>query len=108
MSTPGREYSLDHHLLEQLKFSSIEPENLLDLVAIVVSLKNKYGIVPFAASAQGYPVPNAVTVSYVIDSISINKLMNVLLDVLRLDSITIGPRGIPRSAQFDVEITLGG
>jgi hypothetical protein len=53
MATPGREYSLDHHLLEHLKFSGIERENLADLIAIVVSLKTKYGIVPFAAAAEG-------------------------------------------------------
>jgi hypothetical protein len=49
MATPGRELSLDYHLLERLKYSGIDPQNLADLVAIAVSLKNKYGIVPFAA-----------------------------------------------------------
>lgn len=108
MATPGREYSLDHHLLEHLKFSGIDRENLSDLVTIIVSLKTKYGIVPFAAVAKGQPVPNAVTVSYVVDSISLNKIMNVLLDVPRLHSLCVMPRGIPRSAQFGIDITLGG
>ncbi len=79
MATPGREYSLDHHLLEHMKFSGMERQNLADLVSIVVSLKNKYGIVPLAAAAQGYPEPNALTVSYVIESITLNKILNVLL-----------------------------
>jgi hypothetical protein len=108
MATPGREYALEHHLLEHLKFSGIERENLTDLINIVVSLKNKYGIVPFAATAQGFPIRNAITVSYVVDSIALNKIMNVLLDVPRLISLTIVPRGIPRSAQFGIELTLGG
>ena len=60
MATPGREFSLDYHLLERLKYSGIDAENLADLVAIAVSLKNKYGIVPFAAIAQGHPVPDAL------------------------------------------------
>ena len=108
MATAGREYSLDHHLLEHMKFSGIERQNLTDLVSIVVSLKNKYGIVPLAAAAQGYPLPNALTVSYVIESIALNKIINVLLDIPRLKAITILPLGIPKSAQFDVDITLGG
>jgi hypothetical protein len=53
MASPGREYSPDHHLIEHMKFSGIERENLNDLITIVVSLKNKYRIVPLAAAAQG-------------------------------------------------------
>jgi hypothetical protein len=108
MPSPGREYSLDHHLMEHMKFSGIERQNLTDLVSIVVSLKNKYGIAPLAAAAQGYPVPNALTVSYVMESIALNKIINVLLDIPRLRAITILPLGVPKSAQFDVDITLGG
>jgi hypothetical protein len=108
MSTPGREYSLDHHLLEHLKYCGIDRENLADLVSIVVSLKNKYGVVPFAVAAQGSPVANALTVRYVMESLTLNKLMNILLDTPRLSALTIWPRGIPRSAQFEVHITLGG
>ena len=108
MPTPGRDYSLDHHLLERMKFSGIEPQNLTDLVGIIVSLKNKYGIVPFAAVTVGYPVPNAITISYVMESIALNKIMNILFDIPRLSALTILPRGIPKSAQFEVDITLGG
>jgi len=63
MPTAGRKYSLDHHLMERMKFSGIDRDNLADLV----SLKNKYGMVPLAAAAQGYPVPNALIVSYVMN-----------------------------------------
>jgi hypothetical protein len=108
MAAAGREYSLDHHLLEHLKFSGIEQQNLIDLVGIVASVKNKYGIVPYAAVAEGYPIPNAITVRYVVESIGLNKMVNVLLDGPRLNALTISPRGIPKSAQFGVDITLGG
>lgn len=91
-----------------MKFSGIDSQNLTDLVAIVVSLKNKYGIMPFAAAAQGHPVPNALTVSYVMESIAVNKIVSVVLDIPRLSALTILPRGIPRGAQFEVDITLGG
>jgi hypothetical protein len=108
MATPGREYSLDHHLLEHLRYSGIERENLADLISIVVSLKHKYGIAPLTATAQGYPEPNAIRVSYSMDSLALNKIINILLDIPRLSAINVAPLGIPRSAQFAVEITLGG
>ena len=46
MATPATLFSLEHHLLDRLKFSGVEKENLADLVSIVVSLRNKYGITP--------------------------------------------------------------
>jgi hypothetical protein len=62
MATAGREISLDHHLQERLKFSGMDHENLADLASIIVSLKNKYGLTPFAAAAEGHPVPDALAV----------------------------------------------
>src|SRR5579864_2001077 len=106
MGTLAREYSLDHYLLERLRYCGIERENLADLIGIIVSLKNKYGIVPFAADPQGYPVSNSLAVRYLMESITLNKMMNILLDTPRLSALTIVPRGIPSSTQFDVHITL--
>lgn len=108
MGAPARELSLDHHLLDRMKFSGIEQENLADLVSIIVSLKNKYGLAPFSAIAQGHPVRDAVTVRYIIESTTLSKMLNVLLDTPRLNTVTISPRGIPKSTQFEVHITLGG
>ena len=63
MATPVRQYSnsIDHQMLENLKYSGIAPENLADLVGLFVSIKNKYGLVPFAIAAESNPIPNAVT-----------------------------------------------
>jgi hypothetical protein len=108
MATPGREYSLDHHLLERMKFAGMERENLADLVSIVVSLKNKYGLMPFTAEAQGHPVPNTLAVRYIIDTPSLNKIMNILADTPRLNTLTLSPRGIPKSGQYEITVTLGG
>jgi hypothetical protein len=108
LATPEREYSLDHYLLECMKYSGIDPANLADLVAIAVSLKNKYGIMPFAASAQGSPVPNALTVRYIMEGITVNQIVSIVLEIPRLSALTIMPRGVPRAAQFEVVVTLGG
>jgi hypothetical protein len=108
MATPGREYSLDRHLLERMKFAGMERENLADLVSIVVSLKNKYGLMPFTAEAQGHPVPNTLAVRYIMDTLSLNKIMNILADTPRLNTLTPSPRGIPKSGQYEITVTLGG
>ena len=103
-----REFSLDYYLLDRMRFSGIDQENLTDLVSIVASLKNKYGIAPFAATACGQPVPNGITARYLIDAITLNKVMNFLLDTPRLQSVCIVTRGIPRTAQYELHVTLGG
>lgn len=108
MAATVREYSLDYHLIERMRFSGVERENLEDLVSIVTSLKNKYGIVPFAVTPQGHPVPNSLTARYVVESITLNKIINVLLDTARLQQMCILPRGIPKANQFEVNVTLGG
>jgi hypothetical protein len=108
MATPVREFSLDSQYLEHLKYCGIEPQNLSDLVGLFVSLKNKYGLVPFALAAEGNPIPNALTARYVIDSITLNKINSVLLDTPRLHRVTIVPRGIPKVTQFEIAVTLGG
>jgi len=108
MSTTVREFSLDYYLLDRLKFSGMDKENLNDLVSILTSIKNKRGIFPFAVRSQGDPIPNAIVVSYLIDTSMMNKLLQLLLDTPRLSSATVIPRGIPPSPQFEIRITLGG
>jgi hypothetical protein len=108
MASTVREYSLDYYLFERMKFCGIERENLEDLVSIVAGIKNKYGIVRFDVIPIGHPVPNGLTARYFVETITLNKIMNVLLDTPRLTQVSILPRGIPRSNQFDVDITLGG
>jgi hypothetical protein len=103
---PVREYSVDYYLLEKLRFSGLDRENLADLVSIVSSLKNKYGIAPFAAHAEGAPAPRGLTAHYVVDSIALHKLMNVLFETPRLEKLSVLPRGIPRTGQFELCLTL--
>jgi hypothetical protein len=95
-------------MLEHLRYSGIDQANLSDLVGIIISLKNKYGLMPFAMTGESNPVPNAVTARYTVDSIALNKLANILLDTPRLNRITIYRRGILKSNEFELAITLGG
>ena len=107
MPAPIRQFSLDQHLLERMKYSGLDKENLEDLVSIVVSLKNKYGITPFAATPKGHPVPDGITAHYIMEGAALNKMVNILLDTPRLSMFTVLPRGIPETTQFEVNIGLG-
>ena len=100
--------SVDQQMLEHLRYCGIAQENLADLVGLFVSLKNKYGLIPVAMTAESNPVPNAVTASYTVDSLTLNKLTSLLLDTPRLKRVTISPRGILKSGQYEVAVTLGG
>jgi len=110
MATPVRQYSssIDLQMLEHLKYSGLAPENLSDLVGLFVSLKNKYGIVPFAMAAESNPVPNAITARYIVDSLTLNKIANVLFETSRLHRVTISPHGLSKTGQFELAVTLGG
>jgi hypothetical protein len=100
MVSPAREYSLEQHLLECVKFSGMQKENLTDLVHIVTSLKNKYSIVPFVVAVRREPVRNALAARYLMDTLLLNKLMNLPLDTPRLASVLLVPHGFPKAAHF--------
>jgi hypothetical protein len=108
MATPACEYSLDCQLLERMKFSGIKHRNLADLVSIVVSLKNKYGIGPHAAAADGYLIRNALTLSCLN---GIHHAKQSHQHPARHSATTrlnhLAPAAT-KTAQFNVDTTLGG
>ncbi len=107
MVTAVREFSFDQHLLDRLRYCGMERENLADLVSIIASLKNKYGIQPFIVSAVGRPIPTALLARYNLQATMLNKLMNLLLDTPRLAELAVRPYGYPRATQFELQLTLG-
>jgi hypothetical protein len=42
------------------------------------------------------------------EGITVSKIGNVVLDIPRLSALKIMPRGVPRTAQFEVIVTVGG
>jgi hypothetical protein len=76
-------------------------ENLADLVNIAASLKNKYSMVPFAVHAQ------LRLSGCLMDTMLLNKLMNLLLDSPRQANVLVVPHGFPKATQFEVNFTLG-
>lgn len=107
MVTAVREFTLEHHLVERLRFSGMDRENLSDLISILASLKNKYGIQPLTVAASGAPVPTQLVARYMLQSIMLNKLMNLLLDTPRLVELALRPCGYPRPSQFELILTVG-
>src|SRR5262245_29100420 len=108
MATVATQLSLESQLHERFRYSGIDRENLSDLVNIAVSLRNKYGITPVAAVAQGSPMPDRIVIRYLIEGTTLNKLANILLDTPRLTALQAMPHGMPHLAKFEVSITLGG
>lgn len=107
MVTAVRESSLEHHLIDRLRYSGMDRENLSDLVSIIGSLKNKYGIQPFTVNVTGSPHPMALVARYNLQATMLNKLMNLLLDTPRLVELAVRPYGYPRASQFELQLTLG-
>lgn len=107
MVTAVREFSFEHHLVDRLRFCGMERENLSDLVSIITSLKNKYGIQPFTVNAVGVLAPTALVARYNLQATMLNKLMNLLLDTPRLVDLAVRPYGYPRATQFELQLTLG-
>jgi len=64
--TAVREFSLEHHLLDRPRHCAMERENLSDLISIITSLKNKYGIQPFTVAVSGSPAPTALIARYIL------------------------------------------
>jgi len=107
MVTAVREFTLEHHLLERLRFSGMDRENLSDLISILASLKNKYGIQPLTVTTTGTPVTTQLVARYMLQSMMLNKLMNLLLDTPRLVELSVRPCGYPRPTQFELTIAIG-
>ncbi|HXJ45242.1 MAG TPA: hypothetical protein VNK47_01110 [Candidatus Dormibacteraeota bacterium] len=78
-----------------------------DLLSIIASLRNKYGIRPFTAVACGAPIPTALVARYTLQATMLNKLMNLLLDTPRLAELAVKPCGYPRATRFELALTLG-
>ena len=76
--------------------------------ALESTVRQIYGISPFAALPQGTPIPVGLTVRYQVEATTLPKLINIIHDALRPNAVTVVPRGIPAAAQYEVRITLGG
>jgi hypothetical protein len=59
---PRESTLFQYTFLGHLKFRGFEKENQGDPVRILSSLKNGYGIIRFAVTVEGEPVPNAMAV----------------------------------------------
>lgn len=108
MATTATQLSLENQLLDRFKFSGFDPENLSDLLTILVSLRNKYGLQPVGITAQGQPQPDKLAVRYLVEGTALSKLQNILLDTPRLSCFCAVPHGLPQPSKFEVTITLGG
>ena len=85
------------HVLEDMGLS------VSDAIRMMLMRVASEKALPFAVK-----VPNAVTARYIVDSLTLNKIANVLFETPRLHRVTISPHGLSKSAQFELAVTLGG
>lgn len=58
-------------------------------------------------TVRGEPLPSALTARYLMDSLMLNKLMNLVLDTPRRASVLVVPHGFPKATQFELNVTVG-
>jgi hypothetical protein len=90
-----------------MKSSDMKKDDLMDLVGIIASLKNRYSIIPFAVTVQGELLPNALTARYLVDALSLSKLMELLRDTRRPARVLVVPRQFAKGTQFELNVTVG-
>jgi hypothetical protein len=111
MATQGAVYSaesLEKELLNILRFSGIEKDNLHDLVKIVVNLQGK-GLGNLRVFPRGIPpVVDGLNVQATVSAANIANILNtVLQQTPRLSGVVVFPYGIPAPEIFQVNVSLG-
>jgi hypothetical protein len=99
--------SIEEALMRELRFGSIDKENLKELVGIVAGV-HKVGLKKMKVFPKGIPVPDGLRISGVLESGDVNRfLAEILLKTPRLGGISAFPYGIPWPDLFRVNIDLG-
>jgi hypothetical protein len=98
---------LEKQLLNLLRFSGMDKDNLQELVGIVVGLQGK-GLDRFRVFPRGIPpVVDGLNVEATVDAANIANILNIILNQTpRLGGVSVFPYGIP-STIFQVNVALG-
>ena len=94
-------------LLNALKHSGMDKENLNELVNIAAGLQ-KGGLKTVRVFPKGIPVPDSLHVQGIIGSSELNTVLaSLLTKTPRLGGLRLFPYGIPWPEVFQVEVELG-
>jgi len=99
--------AIEKELLNTLRHSNLDKDNLNDLVRIVADLRRE-GLQRTRILLKGIPRPDAITVQAVVEA---DRLSNILSHILtktpRLQGVTVFPYGIPWPEIFHVNVDVG-
>jgi hypothetical protein len=93
--------SIDKAVLDGLKHSGLNKQNLAELVRIIGTI-NASGVRPIKVLPNGIPTVDGVTVNANINAGQLDTLVGLLTTLPRLDNIRVFPKGIPVIDNFEV------
>jgi len=99
--------SFEDELLESLRFSGIESDNLQDLVRAVVEIQQT-GLEGVKVFPRGIVAPDSLQVKAVLNPQQLQGFINSLvIDMPRVRGVSIFPYGIVAPEAFGLEVEIG-
>jgi len=101
----ARGRGIDEVVMRTLQFGGLNPENVTELVEIVVTI-DRAGIRPVKVFPKGIPAPDGAWVQTVLDLSQVQTLLGLLQEIPRIDEVRVFPKGIPYPDTFIAEVGL--
>lgn len=99
--------SLEKDLLHTLRHSSLDKENLSELVRVVVQLR-KEGLERSRILLKGIPRPDGLTLQAFVNADRLGAILSqILTKTPRLQGVVVFPYGIPYPEVFQVNVDIG-
>jgi hypothetical protein len=101
----ARGRGIDEVVMRTLQFGGLNPENVAELVEIVVTIE-RAGIRPVKVFPKGIPAPDGAWVQTVLDLSQVQTLLGLLQEIPRIDEVRVFPKGIPFPDTFIAEVGI--
>ncbi len=101
----ARGRGIDEVVMRTLQFGGLNPENVAELVEIVVTI-DRAGIRPVKVFPKGIPAADGAWVQTVLDLSQVQTLLGLLQEIPRIDEVRVFPKGIPFPDTFIAEVGI--
>src|SRR5713226_3058490 len=105
MTAPAEARSLEHQLMNHLKFSGLKQDHLTELVNTVVQASG-LGLHPHNVTPLGTVNPEGITMRTTVEAANLDRITKLLLNIPRIDNIVVFPRGIPAVTKVQLELNI--
>jgi hypothetical protein len=96
---------IDETVMRTLQFGGLSPENVAELVEIVVTI-DRAGVRPVKVFPKGIPAPDGAWVHTVLTSDQLQTLLVLIREIPRIDEVRVFPKGIPFPDTFIAEVGI--